>query len=137
MELNMRKIIFLLKRKSGMSREEFKNYYENVHSKLAHKYISHLMVSYRRNYPTHAWRVPAAGNEEFATEPFTFGYDCISELTVRDDAAFEEMWRIFRSPEVSKVLDDDERKFLARKDVVRLECEECDTGIGSGLPYKT
>jgi hypothetical protein len=128
----VKKIIFLLKKKPGMTSEQFKDHYENVHARLAHKYISHLLVGYHRNYPTQAWRVPRAGTEEFATEPFTFDYDCITELRLRDEAALEEMWRIFSAPEVSKIINDDERNFLARKDVIRLECEELNTGTGAG-----
>ncbi|WP_323809663.1 EthD domain-containing protein [Sphingobium baderi] len=43
----MIKIIWLLKRKPGMSKEAFREHYENSHVVLAHKYVGHLLEGCR------------------------------------------------------------------------------------------
>src|SRR4051794_32707745 len=40
----MFKAIFFLKRKPGISHEQFREHYENSHVKLADKYLGHLMI---------------------------------------------------------------------------------------------
>ena len=51
----MYKVMWLLKRKAGISHAQFREHYENSHAKLAHKYIGHLMLEYKRNYKTETW----------------------------------------------------------------------------------
>src|SRR3982074_2903866 len=48
------KVIFFLKRKAGLTPQQFRTHYENSHVKLAQKYIGHLVVAYKRNYPQFA-----------------------------------------------------------------------------------
>ena len=48
----MYKVMWLLKRKAGISHAQFREHYENSHVRLAHKYIGHLMLDYKRNYKT-------------------------------------------------------------------------------------
>jgi hypothetical protein len=119
----MKKLIFLVKRKPGTTAQEFREHYENFHVPLAQKHISHLLVGYHRNYPTTAWRVPGGPDNEEVTEPFDFGYDCITELRLRDQSA-DEMLRIFTSPGVGELFVEDERRFVARKAMIKLECDE-------------
>src|SRR3546814_14773322 len=51
----MIKMLWLLKRKPGMSKEAFREHYENSHVVLAHKYVGHLLEGYHRNYPVEGW----------------------------------------------------------------------------------
>mgnify|MGYP001491048342 CR=1 FL=1 len=44
------KIIIGLKRRPGMSVEEVRDYYENVHIKVASKYLQPGMIHYARRY---------------------------------------------------------------------------------------
>ncbi len=43
-------MILMLKRRSGMSKEAFRDYYENGHAMMAKKYFAHLFMDYRRHY---------------------------------------------------------------------------------------
>lgn len=46
----MPSIVMMLKRKPGMTKEEFKEHYENSHAAMAMKYMSHAIADYRRSY---------------------------------------------------------------------------------------
>ena len=45
----MIKLIFMFKRKPGLTHEQFRHHYETSHVPLVHKYLSHLFVDYRRS----------------------------------------------------------------------------------------
>ncbi len=128
----MIKVIWLLKRKPGMSKEAFREHYENSHVVLAHKYVGHLLEGYHRNYPIEGWLAPSSKREDGVVEPFDYEYDCITEMRIKDADAAEEMLRIFNDPEIGKIFVDDEHRFLDRKLVVMLTCDEVNTGTGDG-----
>jgi hypothetical protein len=56
------------------------------------------------------------------------GYDCITELWVKDEAALAEVARIFSDPVINPILAADELKFLQRDATVMIVSEEIDTG---------
>lgn len=123
----MPKAIFLMKRKQGITKEAFRDHYENNHIPLALKYINHLLVDYRRNYPLTALLDPANPSGE----EYDCGYDCITEMWVRRDEDLEEMGRIFAAPDVSPILLEDEAKFLDSKTAVMILADEVRTTIQS------
>ena len=111
----MIKIVFLLKRKPGMTREAFREHYENVHSELARKYIGHLLLKYTRNYVD-----IAGGHQEDAivgvssaggAEP---DYDVITEMVLAREEDLAEMERINNLPELKPIFAADEERFLDR-----------------------
>lgn len=124
----MAKIVFFLKRKPGITHEQFREHYENSHSRLAQKYIGHLLTGYHRNYPTAAWLDPSNVPEGTEPAPFDIGYDAITEMRVKDMAAVEEMSRIFNDPEIRPILKEDERKFVDSASMVMVVCDEMNTG---------
>lgn len=103
------KAIVLLKRRSGMSHEQFRQYYETSHVELAHKYLGHLFLDYRRNYPEMI-DTDAEGNPlpAFAQSP----YDAITEIRYKDREAFLESQRIMSDPEIGKLFAEDEKHFM-------------------------
>lgn len=103
----MQRVFVLLKRKPGMSFEDFRNHYENGHALLGEKYFGHLFASYRRNYIPGGMRFSDGENGECA-------YDCLTELVFRDPEGYRELKRIAGSPEVHAILKADEEKFLDR-----------------------
>jgi len=122
------KILWMLKRKPGTTPAEFREHYERSHAAIARKYVGHLLMSYTRNYQTEAWGGTATDPAGFRQRPFD--YDCITELVVADEAAFEEMGRIFAAPDASAELIADELKFLDREATVMLRCDQViDRGI--------
>jgi hypothetical protein len=125
----MAKLIFLLKRKPGITPEQFRDHYESSHVRLAQKYIGHLLTGYVRNYPVFAALDPS--NVPPGAQPVAhdIGYDAITEMRVKDMAAIEEIGRIFNDPQIQPILKADERKFLDDKATVMIMCDEVDSGI--------
>jgi hypothetical protein len=115
------KILWMLKRKPGTTPAQFREHYERSHAAIARKYVGHLLMSYTRNYQTEAWGGTASEPEGFRKRAFE--YDCITELLVADEAAFEEMGRIFGEPAASAELIEDELRFLDRGATVMLRCD--------------
>jgi uncharacterized protein (TIGR02118 family) len=105
----MIKAISFLKRKPGISREEFARHYEEVHAPLAMKHFP--FKRYVRNY--------VIGDPD-ADVP---GFDCITEVwfeTMEDCEAAAE----FSMSEDYKVISDDEEKFMDRSSIVAFLVEE-------------
>ncbi|WP_157219394.1 EthD domain-containing protein [Flavisphingomonas formosensis] len=125
----MVKIIFLLKRAEGVSPEQFRAHYESSHVKLAQKYIGHLLVDYVRNYPAFAMRNPSDVPASAMPAPYDIGYDCITEMYVKDQAAVEKINRIFNDPEINPILAEDELKFLKREETVMIMTDVVNTGV--------
>ena len=114
----MPKFMVLLKRRSDLSLEQFRDHYENNHIPLGAKYIGHLLVDFARYY--------TGAMTDFSTDenwdggrltPATdvgCGYDVVSVYTFRDDAAVREMGEILGRPDVQNALSEDENRFLDR-----------------------
>ncbi|HEX9175012.1 MAG TPA: EthD domain-containing protein [Mycobacterium sp.] len=92
------KVLLFLKRRPGMSVEAFRDYYENVHSKIGEKY-SQGLLRYVRRY------VDPVGGEEL---PF----DVITELWLADRATAEAIATHTANNEPPpEVLEDEKRLF--------------------------
>jgi len=123
----MYKVMWLLKRKDGITHEQFREHYESSHAELGKRYIGHLMLGYHRHY------------DAAKSEGASFGtplsnvtdYDCIAEWVMRDEAAFEEAMRIMAKPEILKIFLEDETHFLDSASTRLLRCATGDTGTGS------
>lgn len=124
----MIKIIYFLKRKEGITHEQFREHYENSHVVLAKKYVGHLMKDYIRNYPTFALLNPSNHPAGTQPEPYDIGYDCITEMHVEDQAAVDEMGRVFNDPAINPILVEDELKFLDREKIVMIMVEVVNNG---------
>lgn len=127
----MIKIIYFLKRKVGTTPDEFRAHYESSHVVLAKKHIGHLLIDYVRNYPTFALLNPSNIPEGTEPVPYDIGYDCITEMHVENQAAVDEMTRIFNDPEINPILVEDELKFLDRDQTVMIMVEVVNTGFKS------
>jgi uncharacterized protein (TIGR02118 family) len=99
----------LVKRKPGLTQEEFSRHYEEVHVPLA---LNHFRFKrYVRNYVI---KLPDADEPEF---------DCITEVwfeTAEDCQAAAE----FSVSEAYKVIAEDEEKFMDRSKIVAFLVEE-------------
>ena len=103
----MERVFILLKRKQGISFEQFQKHYESSHAKLGEKYFGHLFASYRRNYVPSGMRL----GDGSAVEP---AYDCLTELIFREPGGYQELKRIAGDPEIRRILIEDEERFLDR-----------------------
>ena len=95
----MVKAIALLKRKPGLSREEFIEHYEEVHVPLILKHSTGV-IKYIRNFIV----------SDGMTEP---DYDCITELWYEDMEAFTATISVWGTEE-GQVIIEDENSFIDR-----------------------
>jgi hypothetical protein len=111
------KMIVMVKRKPGLSPEEFRDGYENSHARIAVDLFGHLWTAYRRNY------LQTGGAFEGGTTggPDVIGYDAVSEFIVRDEAAFEEMKRI--TAQHYAMIKEDEAKWFDQSRCWVVACE--------------
>jgi hypothetical protein len=119
----MYKVVWLLKRKDGMSHEAFRKHFEESHVKLAQKYIGHLFAEYRRNYVTQIFDGGDPREPDGGFAPREWEYDLISEWGLHDEAAFAELNRIMADPEISRIFKEDEDKFVHRKSMAMIPCD--------------
>ena len=109
----MVKAIALLKRKPGLSPEQFRKHYEEVHAPLA-KRVFPFIKKYVRNY--------------VSTMPFSSGdkepeFDCVTEEWFDNMEGFQAMIDIYMK-ETGRAIREDEKEFLDRTKVVYLIVEE-------------
>lgn len=133
----MIKFIVLLKRKAGSTPQQFRDYYENIHIPLGAKYVGHLLVNFRRHYPSQLssfveHEVPE-GEGPYFGEGVDCAYDCISVYSLRDEFAFKEMTEILSDPEIKTILAEDEERFLDRS---ACRMGGCDVLAGEGVVAK-
>jgi EthD domain len=76
----MFKMIALLKAREGLTRAQFIERYEAVHTVLVRE-VQPGIVGYRRNYVTHDWDMIEAGS--------TMDFDVVTEVVYADRAAFD------------------------------------------------
>jgi len=103
----MVKAIALLKRKPGLSPEEFRKHYEEIHAPLAKKLFPFIR-KYVRHYVT------AAPFASTGKEP---KFDCITEEWFDDMEAFQSMMDIYAG-ETGRPIREDEKELF---DMTRLE----------------
>lgn len=91
------KKIVMVKRKAGLTPEQFRDGYENSHSRIAVELFGHLWLEYRRNYLTTGYSFepgPRENGHDSAGGADAIGFDAVSEFVLRDEAAMAEMGRI-------------------------------------------
>ena len=103
------KVIVLVRRKAGLTPEQFRDGYENSHSRIAVELFGHLWIEYRRNYLTtgYSFEPDAHGSGGGADE---IGFDAVSEFVLRDEAALEEMGRI-SAANIARIKEDEAKWF--------------------------
>lgn len=113
----MIKVVLLVRRKDGISREEFRRYYESRHAPLAASQLRSC-VRYVRNFVV----------DDLAGEP---DFDCITEFWYE----LEGPWRAARdriATEASRqALAQDEAQFMDRSSMRVVVVAECETSPAS------
>lgn len=114
----MLKMIALLKKRPGMSRAEFRDYYEGHHVPLILAQQGPNMLEYRRNYLT--------GEMINGAEDMPF--DVISEFVYADRVAFDRAFARMLAPDATRLRTEDEEKLfdMAAIRVFMVETSESD-----------
>ena len=124
--LLLKQICFFRKR-PGMTMEEFMDYYENRHSKLAQKIGKPAIpnaVRYVRRYLTPV-KNPVTG------EIHDCGYDCIMEIWWNSREDFERSQAIISDPKrLPFTIEDEKHLFATHANPICLVEEECDSPMG-------
>ncbi len=109
----MIKSITLIKRKPGLSREEFIKHYEEVHAPLALKHFP-TFKRYLRNYV-----ITPPGAEEL-------DFDCITEIWFENMEGSKAVTDALGgyTTEIGKIFHDDEERFMDRDSRVSFLVEE-------------
>ncbi|WP_439134069.1 EthD domain-containing protein [Pseudomaricurvus sp.] len=101
------KILLFMKRRPGMSKEEFRDYYENHHVPMALKYASGIK-KYVRRYLDPQPR-PETGDGE------DLGYDVITELWFEDEKIFEGTLKYLSTAVLPDEVIEDEKQLFDRE----------------------
>jgi hypothetical protein len=102
----MFKIVCFLKRKPGISREEFIKYYESNHRLIGERSCS--------NWRRYVRRYLAPLPDVVTGEAGTFEYDVVTEMWFDDRAGYDSAVRELSKPEISAVIAADEENLFDR-----------------------
>lgn len=116
------KVIAMLRKREGISREDFIRYYDENHAPLILSLLPGI-VEYRRNFTVFD---NAYVNEGAA--PFDF--DVLTEIRFRDRAAYDAAMTVAADPAVAQRIADDEENFLDRSGTRMFVVEETSSRIG-------
>lgn len=125
------KVIQLIRKKSGMTREEFIEYYENKHAPLIIEHFPY-MREYRRNYPIFDDPLTNGGRKTFAAEsPFETNadFDVFSEGIFDSRADLEKILSAYMDQETQRLIAADEANFVAPNGVRRFIVEVRESAI--------
>jgi uncharacterized protein (TIGR02118 family) len=104
----MIKIVIFIKRRDGLSREQFVDYYEKRHVPLIRKLVGGFLEGYTRNYIDPAAPLSASSGSG------RLDVDVITELMVRDEAVMREMFATAAEPGIAAEIAADEENFCDR-----------------------
>lgn len=106
----MLKMIALMRRKSGTTLEQFREYYETRHAPLAMSFFN--FERYERNFI-----VPESlgGGKDEAVP--SFPYDVVTQMWFRDRADYDRMIEDVRTSDKGDRLKADEENFLDRSSI--------------------
>ncbi|HEX4109990.1 MAG TPA: EthD domain-containing protein [Solirubrobacteraceae bacterium] len=119
----MYKVMVLIKRRQGVSTEEFMDYYENHHQRLG----ARVLPTVRRYTRSHLSPMGSYAGEEPPEPP----YDVATELVFEDEAACQAAMEQLAQPEtMAEVLADEERPF-DRSTITFLKVQERSTDMAA------
>ena len=119
----MIKIMLFLKKKPGMSPQDFMDYYEKHHAPLSVRHIPGLL-EYKRSFINR-------GAAPFGREPQDVDFDVVTELVFATEADYERAIETIKDPEIGKLFAEDEKQLFDRMDLQRrFFVTECRSTIG-------
>ena len=109
------KILCFLKRKPGLSREQFIDYYEQRHVKLIAKLLP-FYTEYKRNFvdPGEVYAPGHLENKAQAVPPF----DVVTELSFASREMYDRMLAALADPEIGATIAADEDNVFDRSAMV-------------------
>ena len=117
------KIVLLMKRRAGISVEDFRNYYENRHVPLAMKYSQGIKRYVRRYLDPQPHPETGPGGE--------LAYDVITELWFEDEATFRETLAYVTTTIMPDDIVEDEKNLFDRASFKIATFTECETDFAA------
>ncbi|RVQ66344.1 EthD family reductase [Croceicoccus ponticola] len=117
----MFKAFVFLKRKDGMSVEEFRSYYETTHALLGKRMLPNLK-KYVRHY------LNPVGDDGVDDMP----YDVITELWFDDRADFDVGMAHISDPDNARIIGEDEENLFDRSAIRFVTVEDAETELDKG-----
>ncbi len=126
----MYKAVVLIKRKRGMSMEDFIDYYENKHIPLALPRVTNLKRDVRHY-------IRPFGNDVYQTDAES-PYDVLTEIGFENEMEFLRGMAMLAEPETAAILAADEEKLFERPSIrfMRMEDRESNLPGAQGGMYK-
>jgi hypothetical protein len=103
------KVVTLLKRRPGMTMDEFVARYEGVHAKLGERVLADRAIHYERRY-----LLPLPGADEPADRP----HDVVMEIWFADEAAYARAMAALSDPAIAAEIEADEELTFDRSATV-------------------
>ena len=119
----MIKLIMPMKRRPGMSIEEFREYYETKHRLIGEKYLKGFVSKYIRRFTN-----PLPDRDGELRDP---EYDVILEIWYPDEAAFKACGEKLRAPEIAQEIKEDEEKIFDMRYMRSYLVEESESDMAS------
>lgn len=115
--IEMKKLILFVKRKPGLTHQQFRAHYESIHAPLAKAKLSKWLIRYERNFLS-----PVPGQPEPPC-------DCITEFWYPNETALNDCIAWARSEE-GQILARDEENFMDRSSMQTFVADEATTSFG-------
>ena len=117
----MIKLVTLLSKKPGMSREDFISHYETHHRKIGEKYLGGHAVKYFRRY------LSASDAGQCGSEDLPF--DVLMEIWFPDQAAMDEAMALIMTEEAQTEIVADEERLFDRAKIRSFVVEEYESAL--------
>lgn len=117
----MFKAMVMIKRKRGMSMEDFINYYETRHAPLGVSKVLNL-----KRYVRHFIR--PYGNEVYGTDAEP-PYDVLTEIWFDDEADFKQGMAYLTEPETAAIIGADEENLFEKSSIRFMIMEDHETQL--------
>ena len=105
----MLKVIAMMKRKPGLTMNEFIEYYETRHAPLMNRLQQPELIGYKRNFVNLEGAIITDG-----VQPW---FDVVTELFFADRAAYDRVMARLSEPELTRIRSEDENNFLDRRHI--------------------
>lgn len=104
-------VLMIGRRKHGITPEQYRDHYENVHIPLMRKLMGDTFpLAHVRHY-VHRDDLPKFPAAVFIGGQSDFEFDALAVLTYRDKAHFDANWAFFEDEESRAMIENDEKKF--------------------------
>lgn len=117
----MFKVMVMIKRKPGMSMEDFIAYYENQHAPLGASKVPNL-----KRYVRHFIR--PYGNDVYSADNES-SYDVLTEIWFDDKADFERGMAYLTEPETAAIIGADEENLFDKSSIRFMLMEDHETDL--------